>query len=122
VFLATVDTESAPRVHPIAPILSAQGLFMAIHRGSPKIRDIYRDPRIALHSTVLPPDDEEFSIRGVADEIVDESARVTSVARASGGAQLSDSLCLFEVDLVEVGWARWKSGKPSRLHWTDPAL
>jgi hypothetical protein len=27
--------------------MSNQGLFIAVHRGSPKIRDIYRDPRIA---------------------------------------------------------------------------
>lgn len=117
-FLATVDTETGPRVHPIAPILSSQGLFIAIHDGSPKIGDIYRDPRIALHSTVLPPDDEEFSIRGSTHEIEGESARATSVAGSSGGAQLSDSLSLFEVDLVEAGWARWELGKPTRLHWT----
>jgi hypothetical protein len=121
-FLATVDNQSGPRLHPVAPIMSSQGLFIAVHRGSPKVRDIYRDPRIALHSTVVPPDDEEFSVRGLAHEVVGESVRAASVAGASGGAQLSDELSLFEVDLVEVGWAWWELGKPTRLRWASGSV
>src|SRR4051794_7322335 len=89
VFLSTVTADGSPRIHPVAPILSDRGLFVAVACRSPKLADLRREPRIALHSTVMPPDDEEFSVRGVAREIEDEKARSAAVAGAEGGAQLS---------------------------------
>lgn len=117
VYLATVAADGSPRVHPVAPILSARGLFVAVSRRSPKLADLHGEPRTALHSTVVPPDDEEFSVRGVAREIDDEDDRRAAVSGARGGATLTDAMALFEVDLLEVGWTRWPNGTPVRERW-----
>ncbi|MFF9396155.1 pyridoxamine 5'-phosphate oxidase family protein [Streptomyces griseoluteus] len=117
VYLSTVTAEGSPRLHPVAPILGDRGLYVAVKRRSPKLVDLRSDPRIALHSTVLPPDDEEFSVRGVVREVEDAGARQAAVIGARGGAQLCSALALFEVDLLEVGWARWSQGKPTRKRW-----
>lgn len=116
-YLATVPADGSARLHPVAPILSERGLFIAVTCRSPKLADLRTEPRLALHSTVLPPDDEEFSVRGACREVESTHARGAAVARAQGGAQLSEDLALFKIDLVEVGWARWARGKPIRKSW-----
>jgi hypothetical protein len=119
-FLATTAADGSPRVHPVAPILASRGLFVAVRRGSPKLADLRRDARMALHATVLPPEDEEFALRGTVVEIDDAAARESAVAGATDGAQLSDHLALFEIDLAEVSWARWSGGTPVRARWRAP--
>ena len=122
VYLATVAADGSPRNHPVAPILSGRGLFVAVSRSSAKLADLRREPRIALHSTVLPPDDEEFWVRGTAREIEGEDDRQAAVSGAQSGAQLTDAMALFEVDLAEAGWTRWTHGTPNRERWrADPA-
>jgi hypothetical protein len=116
-FLATVAADGSPRVHPVAPILSERGLFVAVTRRSPKFADLRRDPRVALHATVRPPLDEEFVVRGIAREVEGDDARADAVSGASGGAELSDGMALFEIDLTEVGWAEWSGGRPRRRSW-----
>ncbi|MEU6557029.1 hypothetical protein ABZ915_43295 [Streptomyces sp. NPDC046915] len=76
-----------------------------------------QEPDLAERGRVLLADDEEFSVRGVVREVEDADARQAAVVGARGGAQLSAALTLFEVDLVEVGWARWSLGKPTRKRW-----
>jgi hypothetical protein len=116
-YLATTAADGSPRIHPVAPIRSDRGLFVAVRRDSPKLADLRREPRMALHATVLPPDDEEFALRGTALEIDGRAARESAVAGATDGAQLSDGLALFEVDVLAAGWARWSGGKPVRERW-----
>jgi hypothetical protein len=116
-YLATVAADSSPRVHPVAPIIGENGLFVAVAHGSPKLADLRRDPRVALHSSVLPPGDEEFSVRGFAREVTDTGRRAAATSGATGGAQPTDAMALFEIDLVEVGWARWEQGRPTRKRW-----
>jgi hypothetical protein len=43
-YLATVTADSSPRVHPVAPIIGDNGLFVAVAHGSPKLADLRRDP------------------------------------------------------------------------------
>jgi hypothetical protein len=49
-FLATVRADGSPRVHPVAPWLAAGCMFVRMCQTSPKIRDLERDSRYALHS------------------------------------------------------------------------
>ncbi len=67
-FLATVDREGAPRLHPICPVIADGELWAFVITASPKCADLRRDGRFALHS--FPPDDvdDEFAIRGTAIE------------------------------------------------------
>ena len=65
-FLATVRADGGPRVHPVCPILTDDGLYLFVV-ASPKRADLLRDPRYALHA--FPTDDNEdaFYITGVAE-------------------------------------------------------
>jgi hypothetical protein len=71
-FLATTRADGAPRVHPMCPLLTAEGLFAFIVP-SPKRNDLQRDGRYAMHS--FPADDNEdaFSLAGRAEEVTDPS-------------------------------------------------
>lgn len=53
-FLATVRGDGGPRVHPICPIITDDALFALIIPG-PKLADLRRDPRYALHCLTSPP-------------------------------------------------------------------
>ncbi len=73
-FLATVRRDGGPRVHPICPIVTVEGLFGLIIPG-PKLGDLRRDGRYALHSETLPPPrhDDGFYVAGTATEVTDRA-------------------------------------------------
>jgi len=72
-FLATVRSDGGPRVHPICPILTDVGLYALIVPG-PKLNDLRRDPRYALHGETFPPprQDDAFYVTGTAVELDDQ--------------------------------------------------
>lgn len=53
-FLATVRKDGTPRLHPVCPILSDDGLFVLITPTSPKRDDLLRDGRYALQTFPQP--------------------------------------------------------------------
>jgi hypothetical protein len=71
-FLATVRADGGPRVHPICPILTDDHLYALIVPG-PKLEDLRRDRRFALHSETMPPPhhDDAFYLTGVPAEVTD---------------------------------------------------
>ncbi len=75
-FLATVRPDGGPRVHPICPVLTDDGLFALIVPG-PKLNDLRRDGRYALHTETFPPPrhDDAFYVTGAATEVTDVPTR-----------------------------------------------
>ena len=73
-FLATTRPDGGPRVHPMCPILTDDELFAMIVPG-PKLRDLRRDGRYALHSETRPPphQDDAFYLTGIATEVMDRA-------------------------------------------------
>lgn len=71
-FLGTTRLDGGPRVHPICPILAGQ-LYAFILPG-PKLDDLRRDGRFALHSeTFAPPrHDDGAYLTGVIEELTDD--------------------------------------------------
>jgi len=69
-FLATVRRDGGPRVHPVCPVLSPDGLHVLIVTG-PKQADLRRDGRYALHTETCPPprQDDGFAVIGQAREV-----------------------------------------------------
>jgi hypothetical protein len=69
-FLATVRPDGGPRVHPICPIQTEDHLYGLVVPG-PKLKDLRRDGRFALHSETLPPprQDDAFYLTGVVTEV-----------------------------------------------------
>jgi hypothetical protein len=77
-FLATTRKDGGPRVHPICPLVTDDGLYAFIVPG-PKREDLHRDGRYALHSETFPPPhhDDAFYVTGTAFPIDDPVLRET---------------------------------------------
>ena len=72
--MSTVRPDGGPRLHPVCPLIADSGLYAFIIP-SPKLNDLRRDDRYALHS--FPTDDNEdaFYITGRGREIHDSDTR-----------------------------------------------
>jgi len=62
-FLGTVRADGGPRLHPMCPILVPDGLF-GLLEPSPKLNDLRRDPRCALHSFPPAENEDAFYLTG----------------------------------------------------------
>src|SRR5262249_7147568 len=84
-YLATVRASGAPRVHPVTPIFTTDGLYLFMEPTSPKATDLRERGRFALHNGV--PDNAgtggEASVTGPAHPVEDAAERAT-VAAAPG--------------------------------------
>jgi hypothetical protein len=82
-FLGTVRGDGGPRVHPMCPLITEEGLF-ALLVPSPKRNDLHRDGRYAMHC--FPADDNEdaFYLTGAARQVenrgVEEAVRALFLA------------------------------------------
>jgi hypothetical protein len=73
VYQATLRLDGSPRVHPVSPWIGAGLLCVSFRASSPKLREVARDARYALHSS-LPWEDHagehgEFMARGWLEQI-----------------------------------------------------
>lgn len=118
-FLATTTADGAPRVHPVSPVVTPTAVYLALTSTSPKVRDLRRDPRFALHSSVLAPEDEEISVRGTVTELGGGDRDRVRDERICG-AELGDSMVLFGLNPEHVRWSTWTDGKPERSSWRAP--
>ena len=103
-FLATVRRDGRPRVHPMCPLISGDGLFAFIVP-SPKQIDLKRRGVYALHSFPCPTNEDAFYVTGRAELVSDSGRRAALAAqfvaeRESIGVALpSDDDALFEFDI-----------------------
>ncbi|MGW0434667.1 pyridoxamine 5'-phosphate oxidase family protein [Micromonospora sp. NPDC003197] len=98
-YLATVRADGGPRVHPVSPVITDEGLFCFIV-DSPKRRDLERDGRYALHSFPPEESDDEAYVAGRARPVTDQArvARLADSARAA--PQVDWRLFEFTVDVA----------------------
>src|SRR5258706_1286770 len=91
-YLATVTAEGAPRVHPVSPFIGGGQLYVYMNPNSPKLHDLERDSRYALHGTVEDNDggEGEISLTGRARRVDDpaERAQAFEIARAANQTPL----------------------------------
>jgi hypothetical protein len=73
-FLGTIRRDGGPRLHPICPVLTDDGLF-ALVVPSPKRSDLHRDGRYALHSFPTPNNEDAFYLTGTAEARRDVALR-----------------------------------------------
>lgn len=64
-YLGTVRSDGGPRVHPVSPLLVEDGLYTLL-MVSPKLEDLLRDNRFALHTFPLDAGEEAFYLTGRA--------------------------------------------------------
>src|ERR1700734_2259311 len=133
-FLATVRPDGGPRVHPVCPVLSPDGLHVLIMAG-PKRADLRRDGRYALHTQTCPPpcEDDGFALIGHAREVTEPpvSQRVRAHIRAERDGAVWPSFdddALFELTIdrclltlpqpdgpFPAGPTIWRAPAPVRL-------
>jgi hypothetical protein len=100
-YLATIRSDGGPRVHPVSPFITPDGLFCFVVN-SPKRRDLERDGRYALHS--FPPEvtDDEAYVSGLARLVADHE-RVQRYAAEMRAEPLADwRLFEFTVDVAMI--------------------
>lgn len=81
-YQATLRLDGGPRVHPVSPWLGAGLLCVSFRDTSPKIREVARDARYALH-TAQPSEDHfgkhgEFMLRGWLEQLPESHPAVTA--------------------------------------------
>ncbi|WP_426509110.1 pyridoxamine 5'-phosphate oxidase family protein [Dactylosporangium sp. McL0621] len=98
-YLATVRPDGGPRIHPVSPVITDEGLFCFV-LASPKRHDLDRDGRYSLHS--FPSDDsaDEAYLSGRATPVTDD-VRTAGLARLMHAAPGIDwKLYELSVDLA----------------------
>jgi hypothetical protein len=104
-FIASVRPDGGPRVHPICPLSSDDGLYAFIVPG-PKLADLRRDSRYALHSETFPPPrhDDAFYVTGRVSESDDPELRTTLTAQFLAERKMTEPWPGFEDQvLIEFG-------------------
>jgi hypothetical protein len=101
-YLATVRADGTPRVHPVTPVVTLDGLFVFMEPTSPKGRDVRERGRFALHNGV--PDTEgsggEFSVSGSGRLV--EDAAIRAVVERAASYDPAATYVLFELLLDEA--------------------
>lgn len=102
-FLATIRPDGGPRVHPICPLIDGE-LYAFIVDG-PKLADLRRDGRYALHGeTVGPPNqDDAIYLTGTVVEPDDPALRTALADRFFAEREMAEPWPDFDTQvLVEL--------------------
>lgn len=120
-YLATLRKDGSPRLHPITPFIGNGMLFMFTEPSSPKIRDLRRDGRYALHCSVDRIEDEpliEYLVSGTAKVINDVTVRRQLAEEIAASPVVTDEYILFEFHVDHVLVIEYDcDGKRTVRHW-----
>jgi len=136
VLVGTTRRDGSARISGVEPLILDGELWLSMMRGSAKVRDLERDPRILLHSIVTGPEAAtEVKMRGTArregNPEVQEGYAVQA-GRQLGWRPVAGEFALFAVDVAEVtliGYdaesgaqyvARWPEGREYLRPSTTP--
>jgi hypothetical protein len=119
-YLATIRKDGGPRVHPVCPVVANGGLYVFVGNHSPKLHDLLRDGRYALHAFPNPERDDEFFVAGASMRVDDAQVRkIVYEAYTATGAHTSDDT-LFELWLERALHAKYgprPSWPPAYTKW-----
>jgi hypothetical protein len=118
-YLATVRHDGTPRVHPVTPVLTLDGLFLFMEPTSPKGRDLRERGWYALHNGVPDTDGSggEFSVSGRGFPVADAGTR--AVAAQAASYEPAERYELFELLLGEARCHGYGDVPlPARLRWS----
>ncbi len=102
--LATVARTGVPRIHPFMPRVVDGALVAFIEGSSPKLHDLLAGRPCAIHSAPA-AEDEEFWVRGYAQQVPD-TTRIAGALAAMSWAKPEFEV-LVEFELFQVGWTQW---------------
>ncbi len=117
-FLATVRGDGGPRVHPVTPWIVEGHLYVRMYTTSPKVADLERDPRFALHSMMDNDDGAggEFAMHGLATRVHD--AGTIAAAYAPIGEFTERPLALLELGVDDVVITEYRGEEIERRRWS----
>ena len=104
-YLATVRADGGPRVHPVSPVITEDGLFCFI-LDSPKRRDLERDGRYALHSYPPEDSDDEAYVAGRARPVTDQATVALLAGTMRAQPDLGWRLYEFTIDVAMLARRR----------------
>lgn len=116
-FMATVSKDGGPRLHPLCPALTENGLYVFITETSPRYQDLVRDGRYALHAFLPEEGDEEFYVAGRAIPVADSELR--GAVAAAHHYVPADSEKLFELKIercLHTTWENWATPETRPIH------
>jgi len=118
-YLGTLRKDGSPRVHPVTPIVGEQ-LFLFMEPTSPKGKDLQRDARYTLHSSVENSSggDGEFFVRGRAILTADPLIREQAVQAATYVPQDRYIVFMFTIEFAFMNI--YVDGKPVSRRWQSP--
>ena len=117
-FHATLRPDGSPRVHPVEPWI-AEGLLLVRFRArSPKVAEVARDPRYALHGPMDNPEGEggEFFVAGSMAPLSDDHPAAAEVARAT-----ATPLAFYALTVMEAVGTTYEGAErePVYRSWRD---
>jgi hypothetical protein len=128
-YLATVRADGGPRVHPVSPVITDEGLYCFVV-DSPKRRDLERDGRYALHSFPPEDSDDEAYLAGRATVVTDRATVARLAGHLRAAPQVDWRLFEFTVDVAMVArhgrngatpFAVEPPTRPAVQVWLDPS-
>ena len=103
VYLATIKKDGSPRLHPVTPSFSDGMLFMFTEPTSPKIQDLKRDGRYAMHSSVSRDGPLiEYLVSGHVKVITDPNAQAQAAKIMAPPVAIDDSYLVRTGDTLTV--------------------
>jgi general stress protein 26 len=116
-YLGTAREDGSPRVHPVTPKVHDGRLFVRMYPTSPKVSDLRRDPRFALHSQVEDTSGSggEVLISGKAGMVHDRAW----IEKAFVGISDPDPsrYVVFELDIQDVKVTVYEGENTVRRRW-----
>lgn len=102
-YLATLKKDGSPRLHPVTPFIGNGMLFIFTAPTSPKIQDLRRDGRYALHCSVGGEGSlVEILVTGEVVVISNSRVRRKQAERIAASPVVMDSYVLFEFQVKRV--------------------
>lgn len=116
----TLRSDGSPRISPVEPYFARGQLIFGVMAWSGKARDLRRDPRCALHSTISSPDagEAELKLYGLAaaagDPLRDACREAWWLREPRAAANV------FRLDLTEAVLIEWdlERGQMASTRWS----
>jgi hypothetical protein len=119
-YLATVARDGGPRIHPINVHIT-DGRLLAFIVPAPKLEDLRRDGRYALHSTGSEDVDDELLVSGRATILEDPDLRARVVAGSP--ITIPEDHVMVELGMERVLWGHYEPRgvfPPQYRRWQAP--